>query len=126
MGFESTSALDGRVAVLHGSSLAAQQDWRRLADVAVLTGASGRMAAVLLDVRGATFNPAGFEADLIAAALGGFGTVAIVSGPGVSYGCARRVTVTAELRGSVAAAFQDEGEAWEWLRSQVDGEGVAK
>jgi len=81
MGFDSSSALGGRVVVFHGSSLAARQDWRRLADVAVLTGASGRMGAVLLDVRGTTFSPAGLEANLIASALAAYRTVAILSNP---------------------------------------------
>jgi len=120
MDSDSTSTLGGRVAVLDGAWLAARQDWRRLADVALLTSSSQRAAAVLLDVRGTTFNPIGLEADLLAAALGGYGTVAIVSDPGASYGCARRVAVTVELHGSLAAAFQDDAQAWGWLREQLD------
>ena len=90
----------------------------------VLTCARDTPGAVLLDVRGAPFTPTGRDADVLASALAGCPLVAIVSGGNASFGCARMVTTMVALRGSQAAALQDEARAWAWLEERM-GDGAA-
>jgi hypothetical protein len=109
----------GGVIVLDGWWLASRGAWQELADVAVLTCARGTPGAVLLDVRGASFTPAAREAEVLASGLAGSPVVAILSGAEGSYWSARMVATSAGLRGSQAAAFLDESQAWVWLYERV-------
>ena len=122
MDLDGTPGLGGRVVVLDGSRLAGQRDWRGLADVVLLTCAKDAHGAVLLDVRGAAFTPTAREVDVLSSALAGCSLVAIASDGNASYGCARMVAMTVELRGSRAAAFQDEARAWMWLEEWLGAE----
>lgn len=112
----------GRVVVLEGVWLASRGAWQELADVAVLTCAKGTPGAVLLDVRGAAFTPSSREAEVLASGLAGSPLVAILSGGEGSYWSARRIATAAALRGSQAAAFQDEARAWAWLDERMGSE----
>ncbi len=100
-----------QVVVIDGSRGADALGWRELADIVTLTCAGRRPTAVLLDVRNDPFTPTSREADVLASALAGTPLVAIVAGPDASYGCARMIATSIELRGRSAAAFRDEVQA---------------
>ena len=127
---ESLPTPDGRLVVLDGSRLAGLRNWQGLADVAVQTRRAGVADGLLLDVHRAPFTPASGEAAVLVTALAGYSAVAIVSGGGASYGCARMVSTLVELLGSRAAAFLTEDEAEVWLSQQVgrepDGSAAAR
>lgn len=119
MGTDASLGLSGRVVVLNGSRLAGRKDWQELADVVVLTCAAQRPSGLLLDVRSALFVPTAREADRLASALSGCPCSAIVTGGDASFGCARMVATSLELRGRTAAAFHDEVGAWAWLEEAL-------
>jgi len=119
-----SQATGGQVVVLDCTRSAGRKDWQELADVVLLTCAAQRPGALLLDVRRAPFTPSAREVDLLASALGKCPLVAIVAGPDVSYGRARMVATSLELRGRGAAAFKDEPEAWGWLEEHLGHPGA--
>ncbi len=104
-----------RAVVVDGGRLSGSREWRELADVIILTCAAQRPAGLLLDVRTSPFTPTAREADVLASALCGCPICALVTRPDVSYGCARMVATSVEMRGRAAGAFQDEAQAWAWI-----------
>ncbi len=122
-----------RVAVLGGERLRTVQDWLDAVDRGALRARHGTAEALLMDFRSAGYTPSAREARALVAALVGLcgerlPPVAILTNPGVQYGGARVLCMMGELRGCQASAFQDEEEAWRWLRmtlaegSQTDAE----
>lgn len=122
-----------RVAVLGGEGLRTVQDWLDAVDRGALRARHGTAEALLMDFRSAGYTPSAREARALVAALVGLcgerlPPVAILTKPGVQYGGARVLCMMGELRGCQASAFQDEEEAWRWLRmtlaegSQTDAE----
>jgi hypothetical protein len=83
-------------------------------------------AAVLLDLRDATFVLNVGDAERLASLLAderilGAHRVALVVQSGAHYGMARMVCTFAELRGGDAGAFSDERAALSWLQTARDG-----
>ena len=111
--------LGDRVVVVRHASLGEPRDWLAVADVAGLTASVEPPKALMLDLRGSGFALASRDADVMASGLAAYRMVAVVADPGVSYGCARMACTLVDLRGSPAAAFTDEGEAWRWLSAQL-------
>ena len=77
-------------------------------------------ASLLLDLRGLAFLPSAPEAYAMAAELAavmreGGRRVAILTGPGVQYGCGRMIGTVAEMRGIAVQVFAEEAEALRWL-----------
>lgn len=111
--------LGDRVVVVRHASIEEPRDWLAVADVAALTASVESPKALMLDLRGSDFTLASRDADVMASGLAAYPMVAVVADPGVSYGCARMACTLVDLRGSPAAAFTDEGEAWQWLSAQL-------
>ncbi|MGD0485358.1 MAG: hypothetical protein ABSB58_12025 [Gemmatimonadales bacterium] len=112
------------VAVLGGVRLRTVKDWLAAVDRGALRARRGTAEALLLDFRSAGYTPSAREAQALVAALVGLcgellPPVAILTNPGVQYGGARVLCMMGELRGCQASAFQDEVEAWQWLRSAL-------
>jgi hypothetical protein len=112
------------VAVLGGESLRTVRDWLAAVDSGALRARHGTAEALLLDFRSAGYTPSAREARALVAALVGLcgervPPVAILTNPGVQYGGARVLCMMGELRGCQASAFQNEEEAWEWLRTAL-------
>jgi hypothetical protein len=110
-----------RVAVLGGERLRTVKDWLDAVDRGALRARHGTAEALLMDFRSAGYTPSAREARALVAALVGLcgerlPPVAILTNPGVQYGGARVLCMMGELRGCQASAFQDEDEAWRWLR----------
>jgi hypothetical protein len=133
MGIEFRLEGGSRVAVLGGERLRTVQDWLDAVDRGALRARHGTAEALLMDFRSAGYTPSAREARALVAALVGLcgerlPPVAILTNPGVQYGGARVLCMMGELRGCLASAFQDEDEAWRWLRmtlaegSQTDDE----
>jgi hypothetical protein len=77
-------------------------------------------AALLLDLRGQAFLPSVPEAYALAGELAtavreGSPRVAILTDPGVQYGCGRMIGTLAEMRGVPVHVFLEEAEARRWL-----------
>jgi hypothetical protein len=113
-----------RVAVLGGERLRTVKDWLDAVDRGALRARHGTAEALLMDFRSAGYTPSAREARALVAALVGLcgdrlPPVAILTNPGVQYGGARVLCMMGELRGCQASAFQQEEEAWQWLRTTL-------
>jgi hypothetical protein len=113
-----------RVAVLGGERLRTVKDWLDAVDRGALRARHGTAEALLMDFRSAGYTPSAREARALVAALVGLcgerlPPVAILTNPGVQYGGARVLCMMGELRGCQASAFQEEDEAWRWLRNTL-------
>jgi len=88
-------------------------------------------ASLLLDLRGLAFHPSAPEAYALAAELAavmreGGRRVAILTGPGVQYGCGRMIGTVAEMRGIAVHVAMEEAEALHWLGLPQEHESDAK
>jgi len=124
MGIEYRLEGGARVAVLGGERLRTVRDWLAAVDRGALRARRGTAEALLLDFRSAGYTPSAREARALVAALVGLcgervPPVAILTNPGVQYGGARVLCMMGELRGCQASAFQEEEEAWQWLRKAL-------
>lgn len=119
---DTRGGLGDRVVVLGGASFAEPGDWLAVADAASLAASAGSPRALILDFRACGFALGLRDAELLAAGLAAYPSVAFLTDHGVSYGCARMVSTLVELRGSPSAVFCDEEEAWEWLSAQLGTE----
>ena len=112
-----------RVVVL-GGGVASLREWLAEIDIGALKAREGAADALLMDFRAPGVTPAAKETNALVAALVGLCAdrcppLAILTNPGPQYGGARMLCALGELRGCRAAAFDDEAQAWEWLRGQV-------
>ena len=108
-----------RVVAVAAKSPSPRADWRQLAEVVALAAVASPTAALLLDLRGESFDVDGRLADVLAQALASYPTVTLLVETGHSLGCARMVAMRIELRGASASAFTDEHEAWRWLSAAL-------
>jgi len=113
------------VVVVRGVVPTSKTDWLAELEEAAPAWRSGGARGLLMDLRERGFTPSARYANALASALSGQGRgseppMAILTNPGVQYGGARMMCALGELRGCRAAAFQDEAEAWTWLRQRVE------
>jgi len=116
---DTRASLGDRVVVLGGAAFAESRDWLAAADAASLAASAGSPRALMLDFRTHGFALGLRDAEVIAAGLAAYPSVAFLTDHGVSYGCARMVSTLVELRGSPSAVSSDEAEAWGWLSAQL-------
>jgi hypothetical protein len=110
------------VVVLGGARLSSLKEWVAEVDSGVLKTREGAADALLLDFRSPAFTPDARETLGLVSALCGemLPPVAVLTNPGPQYGGAQVLCALGELRGCVAAAFQEEDEAWAWVHEQLD------
>lgn len=126
MTLEFHTDLGKRVVVLGGTRLGSLKEWLAEIDVAAIKAKQGTADALLLDFRTHGFTPSAREANALVSALSTLCAtrippVAILANPGAQYGGARMLCTLGELDGCRTAAFRDETEALQWLRTQLDG-----
>lgn len=121
---ERVTSRDGlRVAVLAGEALGTAGDWVAAVERVAAHARQGAVDALVLDLRAAGFVPCARDASAVVAALVRAAgdrpaPVAVVAGAEAQRG-ARVLCMMGELRGCIAAAFDEETSAWRWLRTAV-------
>ncbi len=110
-----------RIAVLSGERLRTVKEWLVAVERGAIRSRHGTADALLLDFRSAGYTPSARDASALVSALvrradDRIPPVAVVTADGVQYAGAKILCMMGELRGCVAAAFQDPAAALEWLR----------
>ena len=120
MPFERTYEAERQLLVMRAVGAGTLRD--TLEGLRVLVGGAAieARASLLLDLRGQAFLPSAPEAYAVASELAavmreGGRRVAILTGPGVQYGCGRMIGTVAEMRGIAVHVFLEEAEALQWL-----------
>jgi hypothetical protein len=117
-------AEDGlRVAVLADGGLRTVRDWVDAVERAMARARRGVVDALVLEFSAAGFAPSAREASMLVAALvrasGDRPVPVAVMARCEALRGARVLCMMGELRGCVAAAFDEEPVAWDWLRATV-------